>query len=61
MCPVCLAAAALLAGKAAGTVGLAALAAGKFRGRNVMKQVQKPTPTPTNAKEDRNGQHHDSN
>jgi hypothetical protein len=26
-----------------------------------MKQVQKPTPTPTNAKEDRNGQHHDSN
>ena len=55
MCPVCLAAAALLAGKAAGTIGLAALAAGKFRAGNIIEQI----PKPTNAKEDRDDQHHD--
>jgi hypothetical protein len=57
MCPVCLAAAALLAGKTAGTVGLAALVAGKFRAGNVTKQV----PKPTKEKEDRNVHHHDRN
>jgi hypothetical protein len=57
MCPVCLAAAALVAVKAASTGGLAALAIQKIRANNVARQI----PMEPGNKEDQNVQHHDCN
>jgi hypothetical protein len=56
MCPVCLAAAALVAIKATSTGGLAALAIMKTRAKTIVHQ----TPIEPGTKEDQNVQHHDS-
>jgi hypothetical protein len=56
MCPICLAAAALVAIKATSTGGLAALAIIKTRAKTIVHQ----TPIEPGTKEDQNVQHHDS-
>ncbi len=53
MCPVCLAAAALIAGKAASGSGLAAIAIKKFGRKTAVDNQQVPTPSPDASKEDR--------
>ena len=54
MCPVCLATAAMIAGSATGTGGLAALVVNTFR-----KKPDNKILTPTKEKEDRDGHEHD--
>ena len=49
MCPVCIATAAMIAGKATSSTGLAAVAIKKFGSKNAVDN--RPAPTP--AKEDR--------
>lgn len=51
MCPFCLATAAIIAGSATGTGGLAAVVVGKFRKGTIANQV----PTTSEMKEERNG------
>jgi hypothetical protein len=51
MCPVCLAAAAIIAAKATGTGSLTALVATTFR----KKKLDNKFPTPIKEKEDRDG------
>ncbi len=43
MCPVCIATAALIAGKATSTAGLAALGVKKWRRRQPVKHVARPS------------------
>jgi hypothetical protein len=57
MCPICLAAAALVAVKATSTSGLAAFAIYKFRAKNVAHQI----PIEPRTKEDQNVQQPDRN
>jgi hypothetical protein len=47
MCPVCIAAAALIAGKVTSASGAAAVAIKKLGGRNAVVN-KKPAPSPTN-------------
>ncbi|MGA9672146.1 MAG: hypothetical protein WBQ94_23235 [Terracidiphilus sp.] len=56
MCPVCLAAAALVAVKATSTGGLAALAIMKTRAKTIAPKI----PIEPGTKEDQNVQHYDS-
>jgi len=55
MCPVCIATAALIAGSATGTGGLAALAVFKFSTKNGASQF----PVQPKSKEDEHGQHNE--
>jgi hypothetical protein len=55
MCPVCLATAALIAGSATSTGGLAAIAIRKFG----LNSAVEPQTVSTPAKEDHHGQQHD--
>jgi hypothetical protein len=57
MCPVCLAAAAMIAVKATSTGSLAALAISRIRAKTVAHQI----PTELGTKEDQHVQHHDRN
>jgi hypothetical protein len=60
MCPVCLIAAALTAGKLTGAGGLAAVAARKLHGKNSASDAPAHVTTvATKTEEDRNGQHRD--
>jgi hypothetical protein len=59
MCPVCLAAAALLAGKATGAGGLAAVALRKLSTRKRPGESSQPIHTQIQAKEDGDGKHDD--
>lgn len=55
MCPVCIATAALIAGSATSTGGLAAVVLTKLRARNLINRIQdKPKP-----QEDDHGYQHD--
>jgi len=58
MCPVCIAAAAVIAGKATGTGGLAVLVARTF-GKFGNKQTAETSPANPLSKEVEDGQHHD--
>jgi hypothetical protein len=55
MCPFCIAAAALVAGKVAAAGGLAVVVARPFR----KKQAPNPIPAKPESKEDQNGKHPD--
>ena len=55
MCPVCLAAAALMAAKATSGSALAAIAYRKIYGKAIANEI----PTELEAEEDQNVQHHD--
>jgi hypothetical protein len=55
MCPFCIATAALIAGSAGGTTGLAALVVTRLRKKNIPTEF----PTQTEDKEDHHVQHHD--
>jgi hypothetical protein len=57
MCPVCLAAAALIAVKATSTGGLAALVIKRVRTTNIAHQI----PVEPRTKEDQNVQHYNCN
>jgi hypothetical protein len=57
MCPVCLAAAALIAVKATSTGGLAALVIKRVRTKNIAHQI----PVEPRTKEDQNVQHYNCN
>jgi hypothetical protein len=57
MCPICLAAAALLAVKATSAASLAALAINRVRAKNLAREF----PMQPENKEDQNGQHDDCN
>jgi hypothetical protein len=57
MCPICLAAAALLAVKATSAASLAALAINRVRAKNLAHEF----PMQPENKEDQNGQHDDCN
>jgi hypothetical protein len=63
MCPVCVAAAALIAVKASSTLGLAALAINKVSAKNFAHEfpTQIENPTRAQSKEDQNVQHDDCN
>ena len=59
MCPVCMAAVAVIAAKASGTGGLAALVATTFRKKKPDNKFPTPISTPITEKEDRDGHQHD--
>jgi hypothetical protein len=55
MCPVCLAAAALIAGKAASAGGFSAIAIKRFGGKKAVEPQTTTNSSPAPSKEDRHG------